>query len=232
MSNTKIMLVEADRSTACSLQKRLKNLGYEVPLVTASSREAIRRAEEIRPDLILIGLKPAEEMDEPAAVVELLGWSSIPLVYLTTPAIDENGMEPPDLTAPFGYLSQPFTDRELHLTIEMTLYQHRLECRLRESEGWLTAALKGIADGIIATDTEGRIKFMNPMAERLTGWSEAQGLGQELAEIFQLRYETAAGPTRPPRTWAMSWAPRQIPRSDLPLAMAFSSHRFSSSNQG
>src|SRR5204862_6744514 len=49
---------------------------------------------------------------------------------------------------------------------------------------WLRVTLSSIGDAVIATDTHGRVTFVNPVAERLTGWSAAEAAGQPLETIF------------------------------------------------
>ena len=97
----------------------------------------------------------------------------LPIVYLTAYA-DDNTLQRAKVTDAFGYILKPFEERELSITIEMALYKHRIEARLRESERWLATTLRSIGDAIIAADTTGAITFMNPIAERLTGWTIAE----------------------------------------------------------
>src|SRR5207302_2693424 len=51
---------------------------------------------------------------------------------------------------------------------------------------WLERTLESIGGAVIATDGEGRIVFMNPVAERLTGWSTADARGQVCANVFRI----------------------------------------------
>jgi diguanylate cyclase (GGDEF)-like protein/PAS domain S-box-containing protein len=62
----------------------------------------------------------------------------------------------------------------------------------------LKATLASIGDGVIRTDAEGRIDSMNPVAERLTGWSTADALGRPVAEIFQVVDEVTRTPIGDP----------------------------------
>ena len=58
--------------------------------------------------------------------------------------------------------------------------------KLRESEKWLSTMLNSIDDAVIATDKQGLIYFMNPVAETLTGWKQEESKGKPLEEIFNI----------------------------------------------
>lgn len=57
-------------------------------------------------------------------------------------------------------------------------------CKLETSERQFRATLYAIGDGMIATDAQGRVQQMNPVAEALTGWSEAEARGHLIEEVF------------------------------------------------
>jgi PAS domain S-box-containing protein len=62
----------------------------------------------------------------------------------------------------------------------------RAEREAREARGSLETTLKSIGDAVISTDASGRVVFMNPVAERLTGWTLADAHGHALAEVFRI----------------------------------------------
>jgi len=79
--------------------------------------------------------------------------------------------------------------------LEAALEQERaLRLALSESE----AILQGIGDGVIATDPEGRILRINPVAADLTGWSPGEALGRPLGEVFRIRNEVTGAPAEDP----------------------------------
>lgn len=64
--------------------------------------------------------------------------------------------------------------------------RQRDETLLKQSEEKLHATLNSIGDAVIATDTEGKITLMNPVAEELTGWKLKEGDTRPLAEVFHI----------------------------------------------
>lgn len=60
------------------------------------------------------------------------------------------------------------------------------ERSLREKNQWLVAVIESIGDAVIATDPEGKIRLMNPIAEALTGWKQEDALGKTLAGVFNI----------------------------------------------
>ncbi len=62
----------------------------------------------------------------------------------------------------------------------------KAELALKESEENLRVTLQSIGDAVIATDTEGKITGMNPIAEELTGWKTSDAQGHTLSEVFRI----------------------------------------------
>lgn len=72
------------------------------------------------------------------------------------------------------------------------------EKELAKQQRWLQVTLSSISDAVIATDTSGRVVFMNPTASALTGWTSADAIGQELVTIFNIVNEETRLPVRNP----------------------------------
>ncbi len=76
--------------------------------------------------------------------------------------------------------------------------QRRLTAELAEQHEMLRVTLQSIADGVITSDADGRVVWLNPVAERLTGWLAAEAAGRTLAEVFRIVDEATRGPMAEP----------------------------------
>src|SRR5437868_2966304 len=188
VGSAQILIVEDEQITARRLQRELEGMGYAVPAVAATGDEALRRAAENSPDLVLMDIVLPGELDGIETTKRLHDHCRVPVVYLSS-SEDDRTLDRARETEPYGYLIKPYEERELRATIEMALYKHRVEQCLRDTERWLTATLRSVTDAVVATDVMRRIGFMNPVAERLTGWGAAEVLEHELADVLRLEGE-------------------------------------------
>ena len=93
------------------------------------------------------------------------------------------------LTAIYGY-------RQRQARLYRELYQ--AERREQEAQKWFRTTLYSIGDAVLTTDAAGAVKQMNPEAERLTGWTEAEARGRPIEEVFRLlNEETRAAAENP-----------------------------------
>lgn len=185
-----ILVVEDENIVALDIRQSLKRLGYGVPAVAATGEEAVAAAQQWQPDLILMDIRLRGEMDGIEAATQIRHAQRLPIIYLTAFA-DTKTLERAKTTEPFGYILKPFEDRELNSTIEMALYRHKMERRLQENEQWLDTTLRSIGDAVIATDSVGRIQFMNPVAETLTECRTESVRGMLFDHLMQIQTRTA-----------------------------------------
>ncbi len=197
MKKKQILIVEDERVLAEDIKMGLQRLGYSVSGMAASGEEAIKKAEEILPDLVLMDIFLEGEIDGIEAASVISSRFDIPVVYLTAYA-DKKMLKRAKVTKPFGYILKPFEDKELHSIMEIAFYKHRMERRLKESEERFFTTLKSIGDGVIATDTKGLVTFMNPVAQALTGWKQKEAVGRPLKEVFKIINEETGKPVKNP----------------------------------
>jgi PAS domain S-box-containing protein len=188
MSEVRILVVEDESIVALDIKNTLEGLGYVVPAVVSSGKQAIEKAAETRADLVLMDIRLQGDIDGVEAATLIWNDFDIPVIYLTAHA-DEATLQRIKVSEPFGYILKPFEEIELRTTIEMALHKHRMERKLKESERWLGTVLNGIGDAVIATNDQGCIRFMNPVAEELTGWKREEAWGRNFEEVFHIIHQ-------------------------------------------
>jgi len=108
----KIIVVEDEAMIAMDIQEKLIDMGYEVPLTVDNGLDAIKNAEELRPDIMLMDIVIKGEMDGIETAEEIKKKFSIPSLFLT--AYDSGIiMERIKKVNPLGYLLKPFEDSKL-----------------------------------------------------------------------------------------------------------------------
>lgn len=185
MARARILVVEDEALVARDLVSLVRSLGYEVTDLVQNGEAVIQSVENNPPDLAIMDIVLKGQVDGIEAAAILWEKYSIPVVYLTSFA-DDLTFERAKLTEPFGYLIKPYEERELELTIEIALYKARVQRLLKERERWLSTILKGLDDGIIVSNEKGRITFINPSAQKITGWKELEAIEQPVEKVFDL----------------------------------------------
>ena len=123
MVHAKILIVEDEGIVALDLANRLRRMGYSVLATVASGELAIEKATEVCPDLVLMDIRLRGNMDGIESAEAIRTRFDIPVVYLTTLA-DDDTMRRAEMTHPAGYITKPFEDEELRVTIDAALGWH------------------------------------------------------------------------------------------------------------
>ena len=197
VERARIMVVEDEAVISLEIQDRLTKMGHSICGTAASGEEAVSVAAAKHPDLILMDVQLRGDVDGVETAQQIRDRIEIPVIYLTAFA-DDRTVERARLTEPFGYLIKPFSEKELYAAIETALYKHSMEAKLRESERRYAATVRCIADCVIVTDTDMKITLMNPAAQGVTGWGQAEAAGKRLDEIFKIVDEKELTPVESP----------------------------------
>lgn len=192
MESKRIMIVEDEHVVALGLQETLELSNYQVGAVARTGDEAIQKATEVRPDLVLMDIQLKGSMDGVEAATRIRQNLDIPIIYLTAYS-DESTLKRAKVAEPFGYLLKPFEQQALHTAIETALHKHQMDKKVKQSEEWLNSVLRGTAEAIIVADATGRLTFMNPTAEVITGWTSQDARGKPWWDCFRLQVESDSG---------------------------------------
>ncbi|PJZ68155.1 histidine kinase [Leptospira perolatii] len=185
LTKPKILVVEDEIIVAVNLGQKLKKLGYDLVGITSSGEEAIQKAEENHPDLVLMDINIEGNLDGIQTAEVLRNRFQTPVIYLTAYA-DENTLNRAKRTQPLGYIVKPFESDQLRSSIEVALYKNEVEFQHRKSEENLKSTLNQIESGILTTDEKGLVLFSNPAAEIFTGYSISECVGKPISKILKL----------------------------------------------
>jgi two-component system sensor histidine kinase/response regulator len=216
MTPARILVVEDDRVVARDIEQQLLGMGLTVVGVAARADDAVALAREHRPGLVLMDVRLEGGSDGIDAAARIRAEFRIPVIFLTAYA-DEETLRRASLAEPYGYLVKPFEDSQLRTAIELALYKQEAVQKIRDSEHRFEVTLSSIADAVIATDSDGRIAFMNPVAEALTGWVRSDALGQPLDVVFRIVSEQTRAPLESPASRVRRFCEPQKGAHDIVL---------------
>jgi PAS domain S-box-containing protein len=183
MAKAKILIVEDEAITAKDLQNRLRGLGYDAPAIAASREGAIKRVEEIEPDLVVMDIILKGDMDGIEAAEQIHDRFDIPVVYVTA-YLDEARLEKTKVTEPYGYITKPFEDKELRPVIEMALQRHKREKALRTAEQDWRNSFNSLEDIMLIIDRDYTIENINEIGLKLVGKSKEEVIGQKCYQVI------------------------------------------------
>lgn len=204
--NARILIVEDERIIAKDIEQTMRALGYHVVGIADSAGEAVRRAIEEAPDLILMDIHLRGETDGIEAARRIQEELQVPIVFLTAFA-DERTLLRAKQTAPYGYVLKPFDDRDLQVATMMALCKHRAvleldqkvqartEELLRSEARYREMALLSEL-GVFAL----RTPDLQPVLDRAVE-VVAETLGVELCQITELVPDGTALRMRAGRGW-------------------------------
>lgn len=184
MPSGRIMIVEDESLVAEDLRSCLVRAGYEVVGIADNFDAAQQLAQQSRPDLALLDIRLKGTRDG-IELATALREQKVGFVFLTSHS-DEGTLARAERTAPLGYVLKPFGAREMFPVLQTALYRHAAELRLRGMEQWLQTTLRSIGDGVVVTDADGMVTFMNPMAERMSQCLLPDASGRSLTDVMPL----------------------------------------------
>ncbi len=128
MAESQIIVVEDEALIALAIQRQLLRWGYGVPAMIASGEEAVQKAGEIRPDLVLMDIRLQGKIDGIEAAGQIYARFGIPTVYLSALSDGATVLQAKSAHS-FGYVSKPINEAQLRSAIETALREHEMEER-------------------------------------------------------------------------------------------------------
>ena len=152
-SGARILVVEDDGVLALHLADTLDDLGYTVAGTATRGEEAIDLARRLHPQLILMDVGLAGNIDGITAAEAIRDEHDIPVVFLTAHD-DDDTLHRATHSDASAYLVKPFKAPDLRCVIEIALHKHATDVRLRENERWLELTLQQRTAALEAANSE------------------------------------------------------------------------------
>jgi len=197
MTPARILVVEDEAIVAKDLEYQLIKLGYDVVGCAVSFAGALEEAERLSPDLVLMDIQLRNKRDGIEAARLLRQHYGLAVIFMTAYSDPTTLRRASDVDAA-GYLLKPFDERELSTAIEIALHKREAGERIRSMDRWQTATMNSIGDGVIATDLQGQVTFINRAAEELIGWLERETHGRPFDQFVTLIEASSRRPIEGP----------------------------------
>jgi len=200
---TTILVVDDEEGSRYTVARLLRKHKYDV-LEAGTAADALRLVGE-KPDLMIldINLPDMSGYEVCQRIKANPATTSIPVLHLSASFVDSENRSTGLEGGADGYLTHPVEPRELIASIEALLRARRAEQAAREQHELLRVTLNSIGDAVITTDAMGLATFLNPVAQRLTGWTTEEAIGQPLTRIFSILNEQTRQPVIDPFAHAL-----------------------------
>jgi len=171
----RILIVEDDEIIATVEEWRLSTMGYTVCGKADNGTDALELVIKEKPDLVILDINLNGEMDGVDVAEVLMKQTHIPFIFLTANT-DDAILKRANKTLQYGYIKKPFRDEDLSIAIELALARSRFIQRILKNNSLYEMVLNQLPLGIIITDTNGTIIYLNELAGSLIEWKNA-GIG-------------------------------------------------------
>jgi two-component system, sensor histidine kinase len=133
MAKVRILVVEDEGIISLQIQAMLRSMGYDVCGKASSGQEAIYKASETRPDLILMDVTLRDSIDGIEAARQIVTRFKTPVVFVSGCADNDTAQRAGEV-GHFAFVTKPFTERGLDSAIKMTIQKYGLEGDRKDRE--------------------------------------------------------------------------------------------------
>jgi PAS domain S-box-containing protein len=223
----RILIADDDPDELFVTSRILTKAGFSVELA-GSGDEALEKIENSHPQLVLLDvIMPKVDGFEVCRQIKSNPlFEDISIVFVSnfsnSPATKAMGLN----AGADDFIERPFNTEEFLSRINSIFRVKTMERKLKAQQEWMQVTLSSIGDALVATDQDRQIVFMNPMAEKLTGWTFDEARGRKFDSIISLFDETTGYPARCPLDQALSSGSIQRLEGEISL-IDKNKHRFS-----
>ena len=139
----KIQIVEDDEDIVEVLEEFLISMGHAITGTSSSGMDALNRADEYRPDLVLMDIGLRGDINGIQTAKELKSLHNLPIVFVTG-SFDDKTIEEAKKVEPMGFLIKPIDIQELKVTIEFAIFKHRQQVQKEKLITELTDSFSNI----------------------------------------------------------------------------------------
>lgn len=179
----KILVVEDEYVTGCEIQGRLIDLGYDVPVVIDTGKEAIAQAADIHPRVVIMDITLKGEMTGIEAAEQIRKQFGIPVIFLTAHS-DDATIDKAVPTEPFGYLIKPLDERSLQTAIRIALYKHSMDAALKTSENKYRAIAELADESIFIINPDLTLAYLNTYSGKVFECNPEKSIGKPIHSLF------------------------------------------------
>ncbi|MGZ4882736.1 MAG: ATP-binding response regulator [Halobacteriota archaeon] len=169
----RIILVEADPTSAQDIQSRLQRVSYDVVATTATVSDVIERANDLQPDIILMDIRMKGETDNIEAARQIKKRHNIPIIFIAADT-DQATVRRAIAAEPDGFLIKPLDERELIAAIDVALHKHKREQDALASEKRIRELTDSLPEVIYETDATGAFTFANAACLHMFGYTNTE----------------------------------------------------------
>lgn len=181
---SKILVVEDEALTGMELQKKLVLWGYDVVDIVSSGEDAVKKALELEPDLILMDILLKGCMNGIDAAKIIRKNKEVPIIYLTAYCNSET-FQGAKITQPQAYLIKPFDENELKFAIEMAFYGYKSQLKLKKSEEHYRILAENAQDMIFIINKDLIVEYVNESSLKYLKLKREDIIGKPVRDVFR-----------------------------------------------
>ncbi|MBL4578244.1 MAG: response regulator [Flavobacteriales bacterium] len=145
MKKANILIVEDESIVAKDIQHTLEKLGYAVMATLPEGEKAVEFVKNELPDLIFMDIMLKGEMTGIDTAIQIHRNFSVPIIYLTAYA-DKDTLSKAKISQPHGYIIKPFKEVDIRTAVEIALYKHKKEDKIKKERDLYYSIIKSDKD--------------------------------------------------------------------------------------